>query len=141
MIVDKHSIINMVIKMKNKTEFATRLEKRRIEKGLSRTELGEKLGFSGSNANKNIYKYENSMREPDYSILVEISKILDCSTDYLLGATDNPNKFLGNINGSKYELEMKDDAKNKPYDKEQFEDLIRQIEQMRSKIDRLMEEK
>ena len=36
---------------------------------------------------------------------------------------------------------MKDDAKNKPYDKEQFEDLIRQIEQMRSKIDRLMEEK
>lgn len=131
----------MVIKLKNKSEFANRLMKRRKEIGLSRTELGENIGFSGQQANKNIYNYENSIREPEYATLVKIAEVLQCSTDYLLGATDNPNKFLGNINGSKYELEMKDDAKNKPYDKEQFEDLIRQIEQMRSKIDRLMEEK
>jgi transcriptional regulator with XRE-family HTH domain len=131
----------MVIKLKNKSEFANRLMQRRKEIGLSRTELGENIGFSGQQANKNIYNYENSIREPEYATLVKIAEVLQCSTDYLLGATDNPNKFLGTINGSKYEIEMKDDAKNKPYDKEQFEDLIRQIEQMRSKIDRLMEEK
>ena len=68
----------MVIKLKNKSEFANRLMQRRKEIGLSRTELGENIGFSGQQANKNIYNNENSIREPEYATLVKISEVLQC---------------------------------------------------------------
>lgn len=118
--------------------FAKRLIKRRTEKDITRTQLGEMIGFEGVSGNKNIYKYENGIREPEYDTLVKIAKALDCSTDYLLGVVDEPNRFTGDVNGHHHEVVINEDEPNKPYSKEQFEELIHKLESIGFDIEKLM---
>jgi len=72
---------NEVVKM----SFGNRLQQVRELKDLSRKELAEKLKISYSS----LTKYENDIRFPDQETLTEISNILDCSVDYLLGRTNS----------------------------------------------------
>ena len=61
----------------------------RKEMKLSQFDLSEKLGVS----QQTISKYEKGAREPDNRTLIELSKIFDCSVDYLLGKTDKRNPY------------------------------------------------
>lgn len=122
----------------NYSLFAKRLLLLREKKGLSRTELGEKIGFDGVQGNKNVHKYENDLAKPSYYVLVRIAKALECSTDYLLGVTNNPNRFTGDVNNSHYELEISENERDKPYSKEQFEKLIEKLESVGFDVDKLM---
>ena len=56
----------------------------RMEKGLSRKELAEKLGT----LQRNISYWEPGQRECGFDMLIKISDVLDVSVDYLLGKTD-----------------------------------------------------
>lgn len=84
----------------------------RKELNLSQKELAEKTGITEAS----LSRYENNLREPKAEIIAKISEVLGCSTDYLLGRTDNKKdytssnpKLSNDNNGFKNyrELEMK----------------------------------
>ena len=61
-----------------------RLRELRIEKGLTQKQIAEKL-----NLNSVTYlHYEKSQREPPLSVLADMAKFFDVSTDFLLGLCD-----------------------------------------------------
>ena len=123
--------------MKNEI-FAKRLLSRRENLNITRSELGEKIGFKGVQGNKNIHKYENGIALPSYEVLVKLAAVLDCSTDYLLGSVDVPNRFTGVVDGYKHELLIAENEVDKPYSKEQFENLIRKLESIGIDVEQLM---
>lgn len=64
--------------------FGKRLCELRIENNLTRSQLAEKLSISV----RLVSYWENGKRECDFDMLIKLSKILDCSIDYLLGNCD-----------------------------------------------------
>ena len=65
-------------------KFSERLKEMRLAKGWTRIQLAEQLGVSL----RSISYWETGQRECDFSTLLKLAKLLDCTTDYLLGATD-----------------------------------------------------
>ncbi|MBQ3019112.1 MAG: helix-turn-helix transcriptional regulator [Clostridia bacterium] len=57
----------------------TKIEKRRVKKGLSRRQLADRVGVS----ERVIYYYESG-REPKASILKKIAKVLGCLMEDLI---------------------------------------------------------
>ena len=66
-------------------EFAERLTRLRTEAGLTRAQLGEKIGLAG----RSIINYENGERIPYGDTCVKLAEVFGISTDELLGV-DNP---------------------------------------------------
>lgn len=64
--------------------FAKRLKKLRKEAELTQKELANKIGVSRAT----VAGYETKGKEPSYETLSKISKVLNCSIDYLMGNTD-----------------------------------------------------
>lgn len=64
-----------------------RLKQIREARGKMQKEAANELGIGLSTFSQ----YETGKREPDYSTLVRIADYFNCSTDYLLGRTDDPN--------------------------------------------------
>ena len=63
-----------------------RLKDLREDNDLTQRELAERLHIS-----QNTYsQYENGVRQLPIEILIEISRIYNVSTDYILRLTDNP---------------------------------------------------
>lgn len=63
-----------------------RLKEARKAAGLTMKELGDRVGVTEAA----ISLYESGRREPSQSVLVAISEILGCSTDYLLERERKP---------------------------------------------------
>lgn len=61
--------------------FAERLKQARIKKKLSRQQIGDKLAMTANGYGQ----YESGRREPNLFSLLKLSKILDVSTDWLVG--------------------------------------------------------
>ena len=82
------------------TTFSEQLRKYRIKKGLTQQELASLL-----NINRVSYaRWENNSREPNLETIVKLAKILDTTTDNLLGQTiysriDSP-RFLDDFDVS-----------------------------------------
>lgn len=66
-------------------EFKDRLKELREEQGLSMKGLGLKIGVSDAA----VCKWENGVSEPKITYILRLSKLFECSTDYLLGVTDD----------------------------------------------------
>ena len=64
--------------------FCERLKNLRIEKGLTQPQLAEKIGVS----NGMISFWENGVHEPTVAYVIKLAKVLEASSDYLLGLTD-----------------------------------------------------
>ena len=67
-----------------KNNFFERLYELRVESGLSRTQLAEKLNVSV----RLISYWENGQRECDFDMLIKIADLFSVSIDYLLGRKD-----------------------------------------------------
>ena len=67
-----------------------RIRQLRNEKSLSQNKLARKVGINGST----IALYETGDRFPSLPVLVELSRVLGVSTDYLLGVSDCSEHFL-----------------------------------------------
>lgn len=65
--------------------FSERLLKLRKEKHLSQEELARKIGVTDGA----ISFWEKGENEPKLSYIFSLSKVLNVSSDYLLGLTDN----------------------------------------------------
>ena len=64
--------------------FKDNLKMLRKEKGIGQVELAKKLGVS-----KGIISlWENGLREPNMSSLIQLSKFFNVSIDYLVGLSD-----------------------------------------------------
>ncbi len=64
--------------------FKDNLKMLRQEKGIGQVELAKKLGVS-----KGIISlWENGLREPNMSSLIQLSKFFNVSIDYLVGLSD-----------------------------------------------------
>lgn len=68
--------------MKNK--FAEQLYSLRLENGLSRAQLAQKLNIS----TRLVSYWENGQRECDFDMLIKIADLFTSSVDYLLGRRD-----------------------------------------------------
>ena len=66
-------------------EFAERLTKLRTEAGLTRAQLGEKIGVAG----RSIINYENGERIPYGDTCAKMAEVFGITTDELLGV-ENP---------------------------------------------------
>lgn len=66
--------------------FSTRIRELREESDLRQEDIAEILGI----ARTTYASYEQGKKEPDYSILIKISKHFKVTTDYLLGLTNVP---------------------------------------------------
>ncbi len=69
--------------------FKDKLRNTRENKELSQTEMAQKLGIAVTTYRN----YENTTREPNYEILVNIANLLDVSVDYLLGNENKGNSL------------------------------------------------
>lgn len=68
--------------------FGQRLRELRSKKNISATALGKVLGI----AQTTVSNWENSGYEPNYEMLVKISRFFGVSIDYLVGNDDDTNK-------------------------------------------------
>ncbi len=66
------------------SKFTSRLRELRIEKGLTQKEVAAALEISVSCYGG----YEQGYREPDLKTLINICKMFEISSDYLLGLED-----------------------------------------------------
>lgn len=67
--------------MKNNL-FSTRFKETRIKNGLTQELMANEIGYNKSA----ICDWETRGKEPSFDVLLKICKILNVSTDYLLGA-------------------------------------------------------
>lgn len=74
--------------MYNSSETSTRIRQLAKEKGIQMSELQEKCGLS-KNTIMQSGKSQEGMKAKN---LYAIAEMLECSVDYLLGRTDNPNE-------------------------------------------------
>lgn len=68
----------------DKSAFAERISKLRMEKGLSQFQLSQQLGVKRSV----VSYYESGDRLPSFDVLVEMSRVFNVTTDYLLKGKD-----------------------------------------------------
>lgn len=66
--------------------FAERFKRRRLAMGLSQGELAKKLHVEV----QNVGRWESGIRVPGTENIILMSRVLECSTDYLLGVSDSP---------------------------------------------------
>ena len=66
--------------------FPARLKEARKRKKLMQKDVAECLQMAAHS----YQNYEAGQRRPDYETLVAIADLLDVTTDYLLGRTDEP---------------------------------------------------
>ncbi len=73
--------------------FGDKLKECRKAKNLTLEELAFKYNrrFDGGMSKGTLSKYENNKQEPLVSVVTNLTALLDISSDYLLGRSDNPN--------------------------------------------------
>lgn len=69
--------------------FGERLKKIRLEKKLTQEQVAQIINVG----RPTISGYETKNIYPDYEKLASLSKLFNCTTDYLLGLTNNPNHY------------------------------------------------
>ena len=72
-----------------------KLKALRMKYGLSQKQVSERIGVSPSI----ISGYETGERTPSTEVLLALSYLYRCSTDYLLGKKENAGKNVINVDG------------------------------------------
>ncbi|HID8088661.1 LexA family protein [Proteus hauseri] len=79
----------------NKTNISERIKLRRKELKLKQSDLGKKVGVSGSA----ISQWEGGITEPDGGNLIALASALGCTPEYLINGN---NESIGNVEFSKF---------------------------------------
>lgn len=69
--------------------FRDRLRNLRAEKRLSQQKVADGIGMTKAG----YQNYESGRQTPNFSMLPRLADFYDVSTDYLLGRSDNPQRF------------------------------------------------
>ena len=65
-------------------KFAERLRQERILNGYNQTYIAKYMNVS----QVSVSNWERGIKEPDYQTLIDLAKLFNKSTDYMLGVTD-----------------------------------------------------
>ena len=65
-------------------KFAERLRQERILNGYNQTYIAKYMNVS----QVSVSNWERGLKEPDYQTLIDLEKLFNKSTDYMLGVTD-----------------------------------------------------
>jgi transcriptional regulator with XRE-family HTH domain len=115
---------NWVMFMIDKPIYAIRLAQLRNAKGMTQEQLASLAQLTRGRLNN----YEQGIREPDIETLKSLAKLFNCSTDYLIGLSDNRHLCSPDIsnqinivkkhdNPEKEEAEFLQKMKNLPLEK------------------------
>lgn len=107
--------------------FGITLKKLRQDNNLTQEELAKKIDTSRSN----IANYENDKNMPSVDILEKLSKILNCSTDYLLGKSKVKN--IDDLESRKLE-ELKKQLQTKNISSSQTNELMNYLSNNSNKL-------
>ena len=124
--------------MYNSSETSARIKKLAKEKGIQMIELQEKCGLS-KNTIMQSGKSQEGMKAKN---LYAIAEMLECSVDYLLGRTDNPNETGISVTDNKQtsltgnnSISINANPNNSTSDDRQLFDMIKNLDLVdRSKI-------
>lgn len=110
-----------------------RLRERRKNKGLTQKQLGDLVGASEFT----ISKYERGINEPDADTLRKICVAIDCTADYLIGKTDNPDSNVYTHNDVLIEL-----SKEYPYEltPDEVNKLVKLLKEYKFDIESLIDD-
>lgn len=105
----------------------------RLSKGKTQDDLGGLMHVK----KQTISKWENGINIPDAETLRILSDVLDCTSDYLLGKTDNPDSKIYTYEDIEVEV-----SKEYPYEltPEQVETLVKTLKEYRFDIDSLIKD-
>lgn len=82
--------------------WGNRLRDARAEMGLSQEDLADRADV----ALRQYQRYEAGVNDPAADVIARLSKVLNCTTDYLLGLTDSPTQVISEGDLSPDEREL-----------------------------------
>lgn len=124
-----------IIRERSSIPVNDRLRFAREKKKLTLTRAAEKLNKNGvSCAVSTLQSYEaaemsTNRRLPSLKMLISLSNLYDCSTDFLLGLSDEPNRYTPDLH-SQIRLNSNMAWKNQKIDKFQEEAIILKVNQI-----------
>lgn len=107
--------------------FGTNLKKIRQDNNLTQEELAKKINTSRSN----IANYENDKNMPSIDVLEKLSKLFNCSMDYLLGKSD-----VKNYDKDEQEFHYAYHKEMEGLTDEEIADALRFYKEMKKKIEK-----
>lgn len=81
-------------------DFGYRLRELRRLKHMTQTQVAHRLNLSKAT----ISGYENNIKTPSLDMLIQLSKLYDASTDYILGLENRKAIFVDGLTDSQQEL-------------------------------------
>lgn len=105
--------------------FGTNLKKIRQDNNLTQEELAKKINTSRSN----IANYENDKNMPSIDVLEKLSKVFNCSIDYLLGKSN-----IKNYDKDKQEFHFAYHKEMEGLTDEEIADALRFYKEMKKKV-------
>lgn len=116
--------------------FSDRLKNLREEKKILAKELASTLNVEPAT----ITNWEKGKRFPREDMLIRIADFFDCTTDYLLGRTDNRSSiiYFGELDNQPVEIEV---DKDYPYDltPQDVENILKQLDSVGLNVEKLIE--
>lgn len=106
-----------------------RIKDLRLEKSLTQAKLAKLLGLNQTA----IGKYERGELEPNIQTLIKLSRLFECSIDYLIGNTDDfGNVTVENTELSENEQKLLEDYRSLPrQEKVQAEEYVHYLAERR----------
>ena len=100
-------IVNMVVKMEDFYDLGLRLKELRKTKRMTQRQVATRLNMGIST----ISGYDNNTKTPSLEALVDLARLYNVSTDYLLGVDNRPMLYLDSLTPRQAELirEMRDE--------------------------------
>ena len=120
--------------MNTKEIIAKRIKERRLKLKLTQKQLAEIINVQ----HQTVSKYENGINSPDSQMLNKLSGILDCTTDYLLGKTDNPNNSI--YKSDNIVLEIKETPFSYNLTSEEINIMVNYLKATNYNVDKLIKE-
>lgn len=118
-----------------------RIKKRRIQLGLTQTQLAEKVNTKKTT----ISNYETGYSTPSTEMLSDLAGVLQTTADYLLGRTDNPsfdgNETINEIDDPDLQIAFKDASDFSEEARKQTIDFINYIKEKEKKSGRTFKKK
>lgn len=116
--------------------FSERLKNLREERNIYSKDLAHTLNVEPAT----VTNWEKGNRFPREDMLIKIADFFDCTTDYLLGRTDNRSSiiYFGELNNKPVEIEV---DKDYPYDltPQDVENILNQLDSVGLNVEKLIE--
>ena len=116
--------------------FSERLKNLREERNIYSKDLANTLNVEPAT----VTNWEKGNRFPREDMLIKIADFFDCTTDYLLGRTDNRSSiiYFGELNNKPVEIEV---DKDYPYDltPQDVENILNQLDSVGLNVEKLIE--